>query len=176
MGVAGEESTLPVSSEGAQYTSSGSCWQPWPQAESRLQVEWCLPTHWFLFALFFKYGVNQLQVQIWNASLWQPKDMITRALLPLLPRQWWLEPRALNEPGCHLYPLTCPPHPLVSCTIPSVSIGEGLRGGELEALRAMGVGKATEHYRSSRSQYWACRKLEPAQDELGMGSDSGFHF
>lgn len=101
----------------------------------------------------------------------KPRDTITRGLLPLLPRQQWLEPRALDGPGCHLYPLTCPPHPLVSCRIPSVSIGEELRGRELEALREMGVGKATESDRRSSEKYWACRTLEPAQDALGMGSN-----
>lgn len=117
MGVAGKERTLPVSSEGAQYTVLEAVGNYGLRQNPSYRWSGVCPHTGSCLLYFSNTVLTNCRYKSGTLPSGKPKDMITRALLPLLPRQWWLEPRALNEPGCHLYPLTCLPHPLVSCTI-----------------------------------------------------------
>lgn len=89
-------------------------------ASGRIQTigEVVLPTQCLGFVfLFVEYGVNQLYVQIHNASLWQTQKHGNHHSHCFQGRSWM--GLASRVP---LNPLTCPLPHIVSCMISSVSV------------------------------------------------------
>lgn len=119
--------------EGTLVSSRGHSRQIWQLAASMASgrihtisgVAFAHTVFGFCFLYLLNTELNNCMYKSIKPTSGKSKDMITRAPLPPLPRQQWLEPRDLGEawlPCCHLYPLTCPPQRIVSCMIPSVSL------------------------------------------------------
>lgn len=130
VGVGGEESPLLVSSEGVQYTVPAAVGSHGLRQNPGYRWSGVCPHTGSRLLYFPNTVLTNCRYKSGMLPSGKPKVMTTRALLPLLPRQRWLGLRALDGPGCHLYPLTYPRHPLVSFEVPSVSIGEGLGEGQ----------------------------------------------
>lgn len=160
-----------MSSEGAQYTVLAAAGNHGPRQNPGYRWSGACPHTGSLFALCFDCGVSQLQVQIWNAALWQTQRRDNQSPAPALSKAVVAASQGLG--WAWLPP--APSHlPTSSFGFVLDSICQHVRGVEGQrALRETGVGMATEHNRRRSEATWACRKLGPAQDEFPV---TGFHF